>query len=215
MKNEIINENVKIVKMWINFECTLWTVLKRKMRLWDTARFILCSFLWNYLSIPLGAFQKPPVSSFTCVRPQVTAWKLPRQTPYSRHWCSQYDLSSVWFFFKDPNEILHISFSVLCNIFMKLYIQIIYYYRFLSCIKKAGVWDHQIVSNMLAQCYVTDVIACFQTTVHNVSPLIWLHHKKLDVINNIIGLCSLIPPTSSEVKETWIYTSTPPYVFMM
>jgi hypothetical protein len=45
MINEIINENVKIVKMWMNFDCTLWTILKRKMHLWDIARFILCSFL--------------------------------------------------------------------------------------------------------------------------------------------------------------------------
>jgi hypothetical protein len=30
----------------------------------------------------------------------------------------------------------------------------------------------------------------------------------------VFGLCPSSPPTSAEVKKTWIYTSTPPYVFM-
>jgi hypothetical protein len=101
-----MNENAK---MYINFDCTLWTILKKESVFWILQDLYCVLFLWDYLSIPIGGFQKPHVLSVSCVRPQVMACKLSHQTRYSRHWCSQYDLSLVCFFM-DVNELLDISF---------------------------------------------------------------------------------------------------------
>jgi hypothetical protein len=42
----------------------------------------------------------------------------------------------------------------------------------------------------------------------------WIHGALAPGIDELVRLTDLSFPTSAEVKKMWIYTSTPPYVFM-
>jgi hypothetical protein len=63
------------------------------------------------------------------------------------------------------------------------------------------------------------MVSTYNTTItqypcFSVSPIQWVLGDLSPELNLPGREADHLPPTSAEVKKTWTYTSTPPYVFM-